>query len=109
MTATGSARGTVAFMPREQLTKFKFVKPASDVWSIGATFYNVLTGAVPLDFPRGQDPMQVILQAPVVPIRARDASVPRALAEVIDRSIAISLKDRYQTAGEFAAALRKVV
>jgi serine/threonine-protein kinase len=108
MTATGSAAGTVAFMPREQLTNFKFVKPSSDVWSMGATFYNVLTGALPLDFPRGQDRMQVILQAPVVPIRQRDGSIPRGLAEVIDRSIA-SVKERYQTAGEFAEALRKVL
>ena len=47
MTATGSFAGSFPFMPREQVTNFKFVKPVSDVWSMGATFYNILTDQFP--------------------------------------------------------------
>ena len=37
MSMTGGYAGTPVFMPREQITNFKYVKPASDVWSMGFT------------------------------------------------------------------------
>ena len=37
MTATGVVAGTLYFMPREQITHFRQLRPASDVWSMGAT------------------------------------------------------------------------
>lgn len=109
MTATGTLAGTPVFMPREQLTNFKFVKPVSDVWSMGATLYFMLTAEFPRDFRKGQDPMEVILRGEMVPMRKRDPSIPQAIAEVIDRAIADKVKDRYQTAAEFREALAKVL
>ena len=41
MSLTGTFAGTPLFMPREQFINFKYVKPVSDVWSLGATFYNM--------------------------------------------------------------------
>lgn len=105
MTMTGQYAGTPAFMPREQVTNFKYVKPVSDVWSIGATFYTMLTGQLPRDFPRGKNPMEIILRGEIVPIRKRDAGVPRKLAEVIDRALANDPKERYQDAAEMRRAL----
>jgi serine/threonine protein kinase len=107
MTATGSFAGTYHFMPREQLTQFKYVRPVSDVWSIAATFYHMLTGRFPLDFPRDRDPMEVILHDEPVAIRQREASLPASVAEVIDRGLATDTARRYQTAGEFRAALEQ--
>jgi serine/threonine protein kinase len=109
MTATGGTAGTYPFMAREQLTNFKFVKPVSDVWSMGATFYFMLTGGFPRDFRRGQDPMEVILRGGVVPIRNRDSSIPKNIGEVIDRACADNVKERYQTAGEFRQTLARVL
>ena len=109
MTATGAYAGTVVFMPREQLTNYRHVKPVSDVWSMGATLYHVLTGQYPRDFRRGQDPMEVVLRGGVVPIRKRDASIPAKVAEAIDRAVADQAKDRFQTAAEFRAALMKAL
>ena len=105
MTATGSTAGTFPFMAKEQLTNFKFVKPVSDVWSMGATLYHMLTAEYPRDFKRGQDPMEVILRGGVVPIRKRDSSIPMAVAAVIDRSVADKASDRYQTVGDFRREL----
>ena len=104
-TSTGSYAGTPVFMPREQVTNYKYVKPASDVWSIGATFYNMLTGQHPRDMRRGQDQIEVVLNGKIVPIRQRDSNVPRKLAEVIDRALDNDVKARYQTAGEMHKAL----
>jgi DNA-directed RNA polymerase subunit RPC12/RpoP len=109
MTATGSFGGTFPFMAREQVTNFKYFKPVSDVWSIGATFYNMLTGQFPRDFRRGQDPMEIILHGDIIPIRKRESDIPKRIAEVIDRSIANNTRDRYQNAGEMRKALEQVL
>lgn len=107
-TVTGSYAGTPSFMPREQVVNYRYVKPVSDVWSMGATLYNMLTGHIPRDFPRGSDPIQIILQERVVPVLRRDASVPRRVAEVIDRCLTNDIKERYQDAEQMRAAFAKV-
>lgn len=105
MSMTGSFAGTPLFMPHEQITNFKYVKPVSDVWSMAATFYNMLTGTVPYEFSKGRDPIDVILNEDPVPIRERDKTVPSKLGAVLDRALAKKARDRYQTASDLAAAL----
>ena len=105
MTATGAVAGTLYFMPREQLTHFRLLKPVSDVWSMGATLYHMLTGGYPREFRPGEDPLPVILRGGVVPIRARDPRLPVAVASVVDRAVVDTVTERYQTAGEFREAL----
>jgi eukaryotic-like serine/threonine-protein kinase len=104
-TVTGSYGGTPTFMPREQVVNFRYMKPVSDIWSIGATFYVMLTGQSPRDFVQGVDPIQIILQERVISIRERDANVPRKVAEVIDRALSNDVKERYQDALEMKIAL----
>jgi serine/threonine-protein kinase len=104
-TVTGSTAGSPVFMPREQITNFKYLKPSGDVWSIGATFYHVLTGDFPRDFPRGEDPIQAILSGSMVPLRRRDPDIPQAVAQVIDRAVANDPQERYADAGAMRAAL----
>jgi serine/threonine protein kinase len=105
MSMTGKTAGTPVFMPPEQIINFKYVKPVSDVFSMGATMYYLLTGAFPFEFPEKRDPMDVILNDDVVPIRKRLASIPKPLAAVIDRAVTKKHKDRYPDAGELLAAL----
>jgi serine/threonine protein kinase len=109
MTATGSAGGTFFFMPREQLTNFKYVHPVSDVWSMAATFYKALTGKYPLNFAKNRDPMEVILRDEAVPIRQREPDLPQPLAEVLDRALLCDPTKRYQDATEMKAALQHVL
>jgi hypothetical protein len=108
MTMTGHCAGTPAFMPREQVTNFKYVKPASDVWSAAATLYFLLTGAFPRDFERGDDPMEVILRGSIVPIDRR-CSCPSRVAKVINKALSNDVADRYEDAGEFHKALRRAM
>ena len=109
MTATGAVAGTLYFMPREQLTQFRLLKPVSDVWSMGATLYHMLTGVYPREFRPGEDPLPVILRGGIVPLRARDPRLPERVAAVVDRSVVDAVPERYQTAGEFRAALAGAV
>jgi eukaryotic-like serine/threonine-protein kinase len=107
MTVTGAFAGTPFFMPKEQLTNFKYVKPVTDVWSMGATFYNMLSGDTPRDFPRGCDPMEVILRGEIIPLSKRAPGIPKGISAVLDKAIQANAKDRFQDAGEMLAALRK--
>ncbi len=56
LTRTGDKGGTPGFMARQQVIDFKYVGPEVDVWAMAASLYNMLTGAVPRDFPKGRDP-----------------------------------------------------
>ena len=105
MTHTGSVGGTPYYMPREQLTNFKYVKPSADVWSVAATFYRMLSGATVLDFPAGKDALAVILDGLPVPLARRAPGLPAPLCAVIDRALAADLSVRFADAGEFAGAL----
>ena len=105
MTATGDVAGTPVFMAREQITNFKYAKPVTDIWSVAATLYFMLTYEAPRDFRRDCDPMEVILRGEVVPIRNRDSSISQKVAEVIDQALKDDVKERYQTAADFRSAL----
>ena len=109
MSMTGRFAGTPLFMPPEQITNFKYVKPVSDVWSMGATIYNVLTGKFPYDFDKKRDPIDIILNEDVIPIRNREAAIPKTLASVIDKAVAKRHKNRFGDAKELFEALRKVL
>lgn len=115
ITRKGEVRGTVPFMPREQVLDCRFVKPAGDVYAAGATLYWLLTGELTRDFEaldlRGEvkDAYLVILDDPVVPIRERDPAVPESIARVLDTALADEPEDRYDTAAEMARALRRAI
>ena len=76
MSMTGKTAGTPVFMPPEQIVNFKYVKPVSDVFSMGATMYYLLTGVFPFEFLAKRDPIDVILNEPVIPIRSRRSAIP---------------------------------
>lgn len=109
MTVTGSMAGTFVFMPREQVTDFKRFKPVSDVWSMAATCYNMLTGDFPRDRKPRQDPLDMVLQNEIIPIRKRNPSIPVPLAEVIDKSLNPDINRRYRDAGEMLKAFTRAV
>ncbi len=105
MTATGTVGGTPYYMPREQLISFRETRPASDVWSMGATLYHLLTGQHARRFETGVDPLGVILHGGVVPVRERDPSLSVELSRVVDRAIADDPASRFPDAGSFREAL----
>lgn len=107
-TMTGNAMGTPVFMPRQQVLNFKYAKPDVDVWAVAACLYNMLTGEYPKDFV-GADPWVVILQSPPVPIRQRDASIPKPLAEVIDLALIDNPKLHFKSAKDFQDALLSIL
>jgi serine/threonine-protein kinase len=104
-TRTGAVAGSPAFMPRQQVINFKYAKPEVDVWATAASFYYLLTGGIPRDFPPGMDRWLAVLQTDPVPIRRRNASLPKKLAEVIDLALVDKPAIHFKTAAELKQAL----
>jgi serine/threonine protein kinase len=94
MSLTGNYAGSPLFMPREQLINFKYVKPTTDVWSLAATFYFMLTGAFPYPFTAKRDPIDVILNEHILPISTRAIALSKALEEWFDIALSMDLKRR---------------
>jgi serine/threonine protein kinase len=106
-TRTGDVGGTPEYMCRQQLIQFKDAGPEVDVWAMAASFYYMLTGTVPRDFRKDQDPWLTVLETDPIPIRARDSSIPEGLAKVIDRALVDGEEEMYfKRAVDFKAALR---
>jgi serine/threonine protein kinase len=106
LTTTGQVPINYHFLPRERVVDFRQGHPLSDVWSLAAVFYHVLTGQFPRDFAR-RDPIAVILHSEAVPIRERNPQVPKPVAQVIDRALAAHLDKRFRDAAEMKAQLQR--
>jgi len=114
ITLDGEVRGTVPFMPPEQVLESRYVRPAGDVYSTGATLYWLMTGEYVYDFEardrRGErkDAYAIILDehVPMIPVRRRNPSIPESLAGAIATALAYEPENRYETAAEMAHALR---
>jgi serine/threonine-protein kinase len=99
LTMTGDVQGTPAFMPPEQITRYRDVLPTSDIYSVGATLYYLLTRRHVYDFPKRVElRILKILEENPVPIRSRRPDLPESLAAIIDRCLAREPDDRFASA-----------
>jgi hypothetical protein len=107
LTFSGEMRGTVPFMPPEQMLDFKTVTPSGDLYATAATLYYLLSCQFLYDqVAEGGDLIRTLLEEPPVPVRQRRSDVPAGLAAVLERCLARNPKDRYPTAAAMRAALR---
>jgi len=86
MTMAGAVLGTLDFMPPEQRRDAALTDARSDLWSLAATLYQMVTG-----------------KSPKI-IKLND--VPKSLQEVLGKTLEDSKEDRYQTAVEMGEALK---
>jgi serine/threonine-protein kinase len=96
VTAAGQALGTPAYMPPEQAAgRLEELGPASDVYSLGATLYHLLTGRPPFT---GRDVRAILKQVQAgdfPPPRQVRPDVPTALEAVCLKALALRPEDRY--------------
>jgi serine/threonine-protein kinase len=99
------AVGTPGFMAPEQALGHRDQRgPSSDVFSLGATLYYLLTGHAPY---QGPDALAQAQRGEVVPAQQRKRSVPAALEAVCQRAMAQRPADRYQTVRALAEDVQR--
>jgi serine/threonine-protein kinase len=107
LTFSGEMRGTVPFMPPEQMLDFKTVTPLADLYATAATLYYLLTTKYIYDEPTGGgDLIRMLLEEQPVPIRQRRPDVPLPLAAVIEKCLARDPQERFIDAGSMRKALK---
>src|SRR5499425_2797383 len=78
---------------------------ASDIYSLGVTIYQMLTGVLPYDTPSPADLERLMRGDLVSPPRSRNQKIPRALNDVILKAMAPDIHARYPRAGELLEAV----
>jgi serine/threonine-protein kinase len=106
LTLMGNKAGTYPFIAPEQITNFREAKPPADLYSAGATLYNLLTARYVFDGPPQRNKwLLMVLQDEPVPIQARQAGISRELADLIHRALAKNPEKRFESAGAMRKAL----
>jgi serine/threonine protein kinase len=105
----GQCLGTPDYMAPEQCLDSHAVDRRADIYALGCTLYELLTGQPPFAGPGHECvflKMKAHVEAPVPPIRERRPDVPEGLAAVVERMLAKDRANRFASAAGVVAALQ---
>ncbi len=110
LTQIGFHPGTIEYMSPEQLRGTE-IDARSDIYSVGVTFYEMLTGQLPFPPTPGGSDWEVRkghIELPPPPISKLKPDVPSELAAIVMRSLQKSPDKRFQSAAEFLKAVKNL-
>jgi serine/threonine protein kinase len=100
--------GTPAYLSPEQLRGgVRLIGPASDIYALGVTLYELLTGRCPFSANSPLDVRRQVMQTEPPPLRRIDPTVPRDLETICLKCLRKEPTRRYQTAGGLAEDLHR--
>jgi serine/threonine-protein kinase len=105
LTAPGMAIGTPAYMSPEQAAGERALDPATDIYSLGAVCYEMLTGEPPFPGPTAQAIAAKMMAGDLPSIRRVRPSVSEAIEDAVQKALAPVPADRYASGEAFAKAL----
>jgi eukaryotic-like serine/threonine-protein kinase len=103
-TRTGIVLGTPSFMSPEQL-EGRNVTGHSDLFSLGVSLFQLLTGQLPFTADSMTGLMQQIAEVPHPPLRAFRPDLPECVEIIVDRALAKNPDARFDSGAQMAAAL----
>ncbi len=106
ITQTGLSLGTPSYMSPEQATGDRIIDARSDIYSLGAITYELLTGEPPHVGSTSQAVIARMLTDKPRPIRTTRSSVPEYVEDAVQRALEKLPADRYATVREYADALQ---
>ena len=107
LTATGIAVGTVWYMSPEQIRGAE-LDARSDLYSLGITLYEALTGRVPFNAQSDYEVRKSHVELPPPSPRSIDGSLPESVEKVLMKVLAKNPDERYQSAQEFKKAIESM-
>ena len=105
-TATGVAIGTATYMSPEQI-RSEHVDKRSDIYSLGVTLFEMLSGKPPYQADSALSLMMTVLRNPLPDLRGYRKNIPADLQRVVEKSLAKDVSKRFQTMEEMATALQQ--
>lgn len=105
MTKTSHSGGTPYYMPPEQFEGLKYVDNRSDLYALGMTLYQCLTGRLPMNATTMLALMREVSRGNYTPPHVHNPAIPEALSAVVLKSLSGDPNHRYASAEEMAAAL----
>lgn len=106
-TRSGSVFGTPAFMPPEQaLGRIHEIDARSDVWSVGATLFTLLSGRHVHEAAQPAQQMSFAAARSAPPMGSMLPTLAPSIADVLDRALAFERDNRWSSAREMQSALR---
>lgn len=107
VTSTATAIGSVHYISPEQ-AKGRFCDEKSDIYSLGITMYEMVTGQVPFDHENGVTIALMHLQNEITPPSELIENIPNSLEKIILKCTMKKPEERYQTAEELIQDLKLV-
>ncbi len=102
-TLPGAAHGTPGYMSPEQASgRVDELGPATDIYSLGATLYTILTGRTPFAGLGVEEALERVRRGEFPPPRKIVRTVPRALEAICLKAMSLEPDDRYRSATELA-------
>jgi serine/threonine protein kinase len=105
LTETGLSLGTPQYMSPEQATGDRALDKRSDIYSLGAVFYEMLAGEPPVTGGTAQAMIAKLMTERPVKLRVIRNTVPLKVELAAEKALAKVPADRYSSAGEFARAV----